>query len=41
VKLPARQEREYLRPPKRSEHLVPERYAVRNGGKRTTDADPD
>jgi len=28
VKLPARQQREYLRPPKRTERLVPERYAV-------------
>jgi polyphosphate kinase 2 len=28
VKLPKRQEREYLRPPKRTERLVPERYVV-------------
>jgi polyphosphate kinase len=30
IKLPARQEREYLRPPKRTERLVPTRYAVRD-----------
>jgi len=29
VKLPERQQRTYLRPPKRTEHLVPERYVVR------------
>jgi polyphosphate kinase 2 len=29
VKLPPRQTRSYLRPPKRTEHLVPSRYAVR------------
>ena len=29
--LPRRQEREYLRPPKRTEHLVPTRYIVRAG----------
>jgi len=28
-KLPARQQRKYLRPPKRTERLVPERYVVR------------
>ncbi len=28
IKLPPRQQRKYLRPPKRTEHLVPERYAV-------------
>ena len=28
-KLPPRQERKYLRPPKHTEHLVPERYVVR------------
>jgi polyphosphate kinase 2 len=41
VKLPARQEREYLRPPKRTERLVPERYAVRSAGKRPADGDGD
>src|ERR1035437_8641141 len=30
VKLPPRQTRTYLRPPKRTEHLVPERYSVRS-----------
>ncbi len=30
VKLPARQRREYLRPPKRTERLVPTRYSVRS-----------
>ena len=30
VKLPPRQSRTYLRPPKRTEHLVPERYRVRS-----------
>jgi polyphosphate kinase 2 len=29
-KLPARQERKYLRPPKRTEHIVPTRYLVRS-----------
>jgi hypothetical protein len=29
VKLPPRQRRRYLRPPKSSERLVPARYAVR------------
>ncbi|HEY2283914.1 MAG TPA: polyphosphate kinase 2 [Solirubrobacteraceae bacterium] len=29
--LPPRQEREYVRPPIRTEHLVPARYAVRSG----------
>ena len=33
VKLPPRQQREYLRPPKRTERLVPERYRVRREGK--------
>jgi polyphosphate kinase 2 len=31
VKLPPRQQREYRRPPKQTERLVAERYAVRNG----------
>jgi hypothetical protein len=31
VKLPPRQQRKYLRPPKRTEHLVPARYVVRSG----------
>jgi hypothetical protein len=31
VTLPPRQEREYLRPPKRTERLAPERYTVRSG----------
>ena len=31
VKLPARQRRDYLRPPKRNERLVPTRYTVRGG----------
>jgi len=30
LELPPRQEREYVRPPKRTEHLVPERYVVRS-----------
>ncbi len=30
-KLPPRQQRKYVRPPIRTEHLVPERYAVRSG----------
>jgi hypothetical protein len=30
VKLPPRQERRYLRPPKRTERLVPTRYEVRS-----------
>ncbi len=30
VRLPSRQERDYLRPPKRTERLVPARYAVRS-----------
>jgi polyphosphate kinase len=29
VKLPPRQRRKYSRPPKTSEHLVPERYTIR------------
>jgi polyphosphate kinase 2 len=32
VKLPPRQQREYLRPPKRTERLVPERYVVVRAG---------
>jgi polyphosphate kinase len=32
VKLPPRQQREYLRPPKRTERLVPERYVVVRSG---------
>jgi polyphosphate kinase 2 len=38
VTLPPRQQREYLRPPKRTERLIPERYAVRTnhkGGRET------
>jgi polyphosphate kinase 2 (PPK2 family) len=31
VKLPPRQRREYLRPAKATEHLVPARYTVRSG----------
>jgi polyphosphate kinase 2 len=31
LKLPPRQERAYLRPPRQTEHLVPERYSVRSG----------
>jgi polyphosphate kinase len=31
IKLPPRQQRKYLRPPKRTERLVPQRYAVGNG----------
>jgi polyphosphate kinase 2 len=31
VKLPPRQKRKYLRPPKRTERLVPTRYTVRSG----------
>jgi polyphosphate kinase len=31
VKLPKRQERKYLRPPKRTEHFVPTRYTVDSG----------
>jgi polyphosphate kinase 2 (PPK2 family) len=30
IKLPPRQSRTYLRPPKRTEHLVPARYSVRS-----------
>ena len=38
VKLPPRQQREYLRPPKRTERLVPERYVVHsNHGRRHDD----
>ena len=31
VKLPPRQKRPYVRPPKGTEHLVPTRYMVRSG----------
>ncbi len=31
VKLPARQQRDYLRPPKRTERLIPTRFTVRTG----------
>jgi polyphosphate kinase len=31
VKLPPRQRRKYMRPPKGTEHLVPDRYTVRPG----------
>jgi hypothetical protein len=30
LKLPPRQKRKYLRPPKQNEHAVPARYSVRS-----------
>jgi polyphosphate kinase len=38
VKLPPRQQREYLRPPKRTERLVPERYVVVRSGNGSHDS---
>ena len=41
VKLPPRQQREYVRPPKGTERLVPERYVVRSASAAGPERDED